>query len=32
MRQTPDELTQNLAEGLCSEVVRRDETRVAQRL
>ena len=32
MRQTNDELTQNLAERLCWEVARRDDTRVARRL
>jgi hypothetical protein len=32
MRQTPDEITQNLAERLCWEVARRDESRVARRL
>jgi len=32
MRQTQDELTQNLAERLCWEVARRDDTRVARRL
>jgi DDE family transposase len=32
MRQTPDEITQNLAERLCWEVARRDDTRVARRL
>lgn len=32
MRQTPDEITQNLAERLCWEVARRDDARVARRL
>ncbi|MGH8060037.1 MAG: transposase, partial [Candidatus Entotheonellia bacterium] len=32
MRQTNDELTQNLAERWCWEVARRDDTRVARRL
>jgi hypothetical protein len=32
MRQTDDELTQNLAERLCGEVARRDDTRIARRL
>jgi hypothetical protein len=32
MRQTNDELTQNLAERLCWEVARRDDTRLARRL
>src|SRR5256886_13826892 len=32
MRQIKDELTQNLAERLCWEVARRDDTRVARRL
>jgi hypothetical protein len=32
MRQTHDEITQNLAERLCWEVARRDDTRVARRL
>jgi hypothetical protein len=32
MRQTHDEITQNLAERLCWEVARRDGSRVAQRL
>jgi Transposase DDE domain len=32
MRQTNDELAQNLAERLCWEVARRDDTRVARRL
>jgi hypothetical protein len=32
MGQTPDETTQNLAERLCWEVARRDDTRVARRL
>ena len=32
MRQTNEELTQNLAERLCWEVARRDDTRVARRL
>jgi Transposase DDE domain len=32
MRQTQDELTQNLAERLCWQVARRDDTRVARRL
>lgn len=32
MRHTKDELAQNLAERLCWEVARRDETRVARRL
>jgi Transposase DDE domain len=32
MRQTHDELTQNLAERVCWEVARRDDTRVARRL
>jgi Transposase DDE domain len=32
MRQSNDELTQNLAERLCWEVARRDDTRVARRL
>ena len=32
MGQTPDELTQNLAERLCWEVARRDDSRVARRL
>jgi hypothetical protein len=32
MRQTYDEITQNLAERLCWEVARRDDARVARRL
>src|SRR5215475_8696404 len=32
MRQTLDEITQNLAERLCWEVARRDDSRVARRL
>jgi hypothetical protein len=32
MRQTHDEITQNVAERLCWEVARRDDTRVARRL
>jgi hypothetical protein len=32
MGQTPDEITQNLAERWCWEVARRDESRVARRL
>jgi len=32
MRQITEELTQNLAERLCWEVARRDDTRVARRL
>jgi hypothetical protein len=32
MRQIKDELPQNLAERLCWEVARRDDTRVARRL
>src|SRR5881296_2754992 len=32
MRQIKDELTQNLAERLCWEVARRDDSRVARRL
>jgi hypothetical protein len=32
MRQTPDEITQNVAERLCGEVARRDDSRVARRL
>jgi hypothetical protein len=32
MRHTIDELTQNLAERLCWEVARRDDTRGARRL
>jgi hypothetical protein len=32
MPQTNDEITQNLAERLCWEVARRDETRIARRL
>jgi hypothetical protein len=32
MGQTPDEITQNLAERLCWEVARRDDARVARRL
>src|SRR5919109_2740216 len=32
MRQTPDEITQNVAERLCWEVARRDDSRVARRL
>ena len=32
MRQTHDDITQNLAERLCWEVARRDDTRVARRL
>ena len=32
MRQIKDELPQNLAEWLCWDVVRRDDTRVARRL
>jgi hypothetical protein len=32
MRQTQDEITQNLAERLCWEVARRDDARVARRL
>jgi Transposase DDE domain len=32
MGQTPDEITQNLAERLCWQVARRDDSRVARRL
>jgi hypothetical protein len=32
MGQTPDEITQNLAERLCWESARRDDSRVARRL
>jgi hypothetical protein len=32
MGQTPDEITQNLAERWCWEVARRDDARVARRL
>jgi DDE family transposase len=32
MQQTKDEITQNLAERLCWEVARRDDTRIARRL
>ena len=32
MGQTPDEITQHLAERLCWQVARRDETRIARRL
>jgi hypothetical protein len=32
MGQTNDEITQNLAERLCWQVARRDDTRVARRL
>lgn len=32
MEQTPDEITQNLAERWCWEVARRDASRVARRL
>jgi hypothetical protein len=32
MRQTRDEIRQNLAECLCWEVARRDDRRVARRL
>ncbi len=32
MEQTRDELTQNLAERLCWQVARRDDSRVARRL
>src|SRR5262245_18989294 len=32
MRQSNDEITQNLAERLCWEVVRRDDTRIDRRL
>jgi hypothetical protein len=32
MRHTKDELAQNLAERLCWEVARRDDTRIARRL
>ena len=32
MGQTPDEITQNLAERLCWQVARRDDTRIARRL
>jgi hypothetical protein len=32
MRQTKNEITQNLAERLCWEVARRDDTRIARRL
>ena len=32
MEQTHDEITQNLAERLCWDVARRDDTRVARRL
>jgi hypothetical protein len=32
MEQAHDEITQNLAERLCWEVVRRDDARVARRL
>jgi hypothetical protein len=32
MRQTHDEITQNLAERLCWEVARRDDSRIARRL
>jgi hypothetical protein len=31
MRQTDNEITQNLAERLCWEVARRDDTRIARR-
>jgi hypothetical protein len=32
MRQSRDEITQNLAEQFCWEVARRDDARVARRL
>jgi hypothetical protein len=32
MRQTHNEITQNVAERLCWEVARRDDSRVARRL
>lgn len=32
MKRTPDERTQNLAERLCWQVARRDDTRIARRL
>jgi len=32
MGQTPDEITQHLAERLCWQVAHRDETRIARRL
>jgi hypothetical protein len=32
MRQTRDEITQNLAERLCWQMARRDDSRVARRL
>jgi hypothetical protein len=32
MRQTPDEITRNLAERLCWQVARRGDSRVARRL
>ncbi len=32
MQQTHDEMTQNLAERLCWEVARRDDSRIARRL
>jgi hypothetical protein len=32
MGQTPDEITQNLAERLCWQVTQRDDSRVARRL
>jgi hypothetical protein len=32
MEQTPDEITQNLAERLCWEVACRDDSRIARRL
>jgi hypothetical protein len=32
MRQTQDEISQNVAERLCWEVARRDDARVARRL
>jgi hypothetical protein len=32
MKQARDELTQNLAERLCWQVARRDDTRIARRL
>jgi hypothetical protein len=32
MEQTPDEITRNLAERLCWQVARRDDTRIARRL
>lgn len=32
MQQTWEEMTQNLAERMCGEVARRDDTRIARRL